>query len=118
MAQHNEAGKEGEQMAENYLLKNGFEVLYRNWRYSHYEIDIVALKNNIPHFVEVKLRNSRNFGFPEESVTSKKIKSLLQAANEFMFRHAQYKDFRIDILSITLYPNIETEFFFIQDIYL
>ncbi|MFL5809982.1 MAG: YraN family protein [Flavisolibacter sp.] len=118
MAQHIEAGKEGEQLAENYLLKNGFSILHRNWRYSHYEIDIVALKNGIPHFVEVKLRNSRAFGWPEEAVTKKKITSLLQAANQFMYRHAQYKDFRLDILSITSYPNMETEYYFIQDIYL
>src|ERR671912_669586 len=101
MAIHIETGKEGEELAENYLVKNGFKILHRNWRFSHYEMDIVALKNEIPPFIEVKFRKSRAFGPPEESVTKKKINSLLQAANEFMFRNAKYSDFRIDILSIT-----------------
>ena len=118
MAQHNEAGKEGEQLAEQYLLKNGFTILYRNWRYSHYEIDIVAIRNDLLHFVEVKLRSTRYFGLPEESVTKKKIKCLLEAANAFLFRNAHFNDFRIDILSITTYPNEEIGYYFIEDIYL
>jgi putative endonuclease len=118
MTTHIELGKQGEELAEVFLVKNGFKILYRNWRFSHYEIDIVAIKNDVPHFVEVKLRTSRGFGLPEDSVTKKKLKSLLQAANEFMFRNPKYKDFRIDILSITTYPNSETEFFFIEDVYL
>lgn len=118
MAQHIEAGKLGEELAEEYLKKNGFFILHRNWRSSYYEIDIVALKNKLLHFVEVKLRNSSVYGKPEESVTKKKVKSLLQAASGFLSRHPQYNDFRIDILSITIYPDGETEFFFIEDIYL
>ena len=118
MAEHNDAGKEGERLAEAYLLTKGFTILYRNWRYSHYEIDIVALKNKVPHFIEVKLRKSKTFGWPEQNVTKKKINCLLQAANQFMFRHAQYNDFRIDILSIIQPSNAEAEYYFIEDIYL
>ena len=68
MASHIDFGKLGEQLAENFLIKNGYTILYRNWRHSHYEIDIVALKNDIPHFVEVKTRSSKHFGEPEESL--------------------------------------------------
>ena len=118
MAQHIEAGKEGEQLAENYLLKNGFVILYRNWRYSHYEIDIVTLKNERLHFIEVKFRQSKKFGLPEESVTKKKIKCLLEAADAFIFRHKEYNDFRIDILSITMYPGQQIDYYVIEDIYL
>ena len=118
MAQHIEYGKQGEEMAEKYLLQKGFSILYRNWRDSRYEIDIVAIKNEQLHFVEVKFRSSRYFGLPEENVTKEKIKCLLKAANAFMYRNSQYKDFRIDILSITQYPNTEAEYFFIEDIYL
>ena len=118
MAQHNELGKAGEQLAEVYLVEKGFTILHLNWRHSHYEIDIVALKNEIPHFVEVKTRSSWQFGRPEESVNRKKIHDLLRAANKFLTSNPQYNDFRIDILSITIHPEKETEYFFIEDIYL
>lgn len=118
MALHIDFGKKGEQLAEEYLIKKGFTILHRNWRHSHYEIDIVAFKNNIPHFVEVKTRSSKKFGEPEESVTKKKIKFLLQAADEFLYQHPEYKNFQIDILSITIHSEEQAEYFFIEDVYL
>jgi putative endonuclease len=118
MAHHNDLGKEGERLAETYLLEKGFSVLHRNWRHSRYEIDIIVLKNGVLHFVEVKLRSYADFGLPEESVTKKKIRFLLQAANEFLHRNPGYTDFRIDILSINTNRNTEKEFFFIEDVYL
>ena len=118
MAQHNDLGKVGEQLAEAYLVEKGFTILHRNWRHSHYEIDIVALKNNVPHFVEVKTRSSWQFGTPEESVNRKKILDLLKAANRFLIANPQYTDFRIDILSITIHQDRDDEYFFIEDVYL
>jgi putative endonuclease len=118
MANHNELGKEGEQLAEKYLQENAFSILYRNWRYSHYEIDIIAVKKNIPHFIEVKCRSSQSFGKPELSVGKEKIRYLIRAAEEFMHRHPIYKDFRIDILSISTHKNAKTEYFLIEDVYL
>ena len=87
MAQHIDAGKQGEQLAERYLLDQNYTILHRNWRYSRYEIDIIALKNEVLHFVEVKLRSSKNYGMPEEHVSKKKFKFLTQAADEFLFQH-------------------------------
>ena len=84
MALNNQLGKQGEEIAEKYLLQHGYEILHRNWRHSHYEIDIIAKKNEVVHFVEVKLRSSKIFGFPEESVNRKKFRFLLQAADEFL----------------------------------
>lgn len=118
MATHIDFGKLGEQLAEDFLVARGYTVLHRNWRYSHYEIDIVALKNDLPHFVEVKTRSSKHFGQPEESVNRKKICSLLQAAGEFLFQNPQYKNFHLDILSITIHPQKEPQYFFIEDVYL
>jgi putative endonuclease len=118
MAQHNDLGKTGEQLAEVYLIDKGYRILHRNWRYSRYEIDIVALKNGVPHFVEVKMRSSWQYGTPEESVDKMKIRNLLKAANGFLNRHPCYSDFRIDILSITKHPEKEFEYFLIEDIYL
>jgi putative endonuclease len=118
MRTHIDFGKLGEQLAEDFLINKGYTILHRNWRHSHYEIDIVALKNDLPHFVEVKTRSSKQFGEPEESVNKKKIRSLLQAADEFLFQNQQYKNFRIDILSINIHPQEETQYFFIEDVYL
>ena len=118
MASHIDFGKLGEQLAEDFLIDKGYTILHRNWRHSHYEIDIVALKNDLPHFVEVKTRSSKQFGEPEESVNKKKIRSLLQAADEFLFQNPQYKNFRIDILSINIHRQEEPQYFFIEDVYL
>ena len=118
MATHIDFGKLGEQLAEDFLIDKGYTILHRNWRHSHYEIDIVALKNNLPHFVEVKTRSSKQYGEPEESVNKKKIRSLLQAADEFLFRNSQYTNFQIDILSINIHPQEEPQYFFIEDVYL
>lgn len=118
MAHHNKLGEKGEQMAEAFLLKQGYRVLHRNWRHSHYEIDIIALKQNILHIVEVKIRSSKKYGLPEDAVTKKKFQNLLQAADEFLFLHPQYKHVQYDILAISVYKNTEPEFFLIEDVYL
>lgn len=118
MATHIDFGKLGEQLAEEFLIDKGYTILHRNWRHSRYEIDIVALKNELPHFVEVKTRSSTQFGEPEEAVTKKKIRFLLQAADEFLYRHPQYTNFHVDILSISIHPQKEPEYFFIEDVYL
>jgi putative endonuclease len=118
MATHIDFGKLGEQLAEDFLIDKGYTILHRNWRHSRFEIDIVALKNDLPHFIEVKTRSSNQFGEPEEAVTKKKFRFLLQAADEFLFRNQQYKNFQIDILSITIHPRQEPQYFFIEDVYL
>jgi len=66
----------------------------------------------------VKTHSSKHFGEPEESVNKKKLRSLLQAADEFLFRNPQYTNFHIDILSINLHPQEESQYFFIEDVYL
>jgi putative endonuclease len=118
MALHIDLGKLGEQLAGDYLMDHGFTILHNNWRHSRYEIDIIALKDGLLHFVEVKIRSSKAFGQPEESVTKKKIRFLLRAADEFLYQHPEYTDFRVDILSITTHPHEEPEYFFIEDVYL
>lgn len=118
MALHNQLGKQGEQMAETYLIEKGFDILHRNWRHSHYEIDIIAIKNKVLHFVEVKIRTSNSFGYPEENVTKKKFQSLLKAADEFLYQNQQFRHVQYDVLSITAGRNKEPEFFLIEDVYL
>lgn len=118
MASHNVFGKEAEQLAEDWLKEKDYQILYRNWRHSHYEIDIIALKNNVLHIVEVKARKSTAFGNPEDSVTKRKFKFLQKATDEFLYQHPGYKLLQYDVLSITLFKNQMPEFFLIEDVYL
>lgn len=75
MAWHNETGKTGEKLAADWLEKKGFTILEKNWRHKRLEVDIIAEKDNLLHFIEVKSRSSQNYGLPEESVSLKKLKT-------------------------------------------
>lgn len=118
MASTNQKGKEGEELAVAYLLQSGFEILHRNWRYSHYEIDIIAKKDGLLHIIEVKARNHVPGGNPEDSVTKKKFRFLLNAADEFLHQHPEYRHVQYDILAITLHKFKDPDFFLIEDVYL
>lgn len=118
MALHNKVGIEGENLAETWLKGQGYEILHRNWRRFHYEIDIIALKNKILCFIEVKSRNASPFGYPEDSVTKKKFRNLKRAADEYLFLNPGYRWIQYHILSITLHKNKDPEYFLIEDVYM
>jgi putative endonuclease len=105
MAQHNETGIKGELLALKYLEDKGYIIKEINWRWSHYEIDIIARHNNTLVFVEVKTRTSAHFGFPESHVNNKKQAHLARAAEEYMAIKALEMDVRFDIISIVLTDN-------------
>ena len=118
MARHNELGKEGEALALGFLRKNDFEILHCNWRYSRYEIDIIAKKQSLLHIIEVKSRNYFPGAFPEESVSKKKFNFLKKAAEEFLYLHPEYTHIQFNVLSITLFKDKDPEFFLIEDVFL
>ncbi|MEO8769047.1 MAG: YraN family protein [Ferruginibacter sp.] len=118
MAAHNEKGKLGEQLAVDYFSNLGYEIMYQNWRHRHWEVDIIASKKNMLHFIEVKCRSSAQYGFPEEAVSLKKIKHLIDASAEFLFQFPQWKRIQFDVLSIHFLRNGEAEYFLIEDVYL
>ena len=117
MALHNLLGKTGEDLAAAYLAEKGYEILHRNWRSSHYEIDIIALKENVLHFVEVKMRSTITYGLPEEGVTKRKFQRLLNAADEFLHLHPQYRHVQYDILAINQPKKEAPSYFMIEDVY-
>jgi len=117
MARHNETGKKGELLAATWLKEQYYDVLYVNWRHSRYEIDIIASRNNVLHFIEVKTRSSIAFGHPEESVSKKKFSSMMNAAEEFLIQHSEWKRIQYDVLSITKLKDKPVEYFFIEDVY-
>ena len=78
MAQHNDFGKWGEDLAVHYLSEKGYAILERDWRYGHKDIDIIAISDDTLVFVEVKTRRNDTFMRPEQSVDWKKIKNRWQ----------------------------------------
>jgi len=117
MARHNQTGKDGEQLAALYLADRGYSILHKNWRYKNWEIDIIACKNKRLHIVEVKTRTSTRFGYPEENMDNKKMQSLINAAEEFMYQNPGWQQLQFDILAITIIQK-DVEYFLIEDVYL
>lgn len=101
MAEHNDLGKEGESIAVEYLIANGYKILETNWRFDKAEIDIIAQKDNVLVVVEVKTRSSLDFGLPQEFVKPKKIKLLVKAVNEFVEKFDLNVEVRFDIVAIS-----------------
>jgi putative endonuclease len=116
MEHNQQTGKQGEALAGSYLLKQGYTLIEKNWRHSRWEVDIIAEKNNVLHFIEVKTRRSKNFGLPEEKVGNKKIQNLVNAAEEYLYQNPQWKRIQFDILAILLLKNKAPEYFFIEDV--
>ena len=102
MAQHNETGKQGEQEATRFLQENGYEIMARNFRYQHAEVDLIARKGKLLVFVEVKTRTNLSFGNPEEFVSYTKAKLVMKAAEHYIFTHDWQFDVRFDILAISI----------------
>jgi len=100
MAEHNELGKKGEEMAQKYLLKKGYKIVATNWRYIKDEIDIIANHDNFLVIVEVKTRRNDVFGEPEEAVTKKKQKFLVRAADAYVQQKNIQQEVRFDIVSV------------------
>jgi len=117
MAHHNQTGISGEAMALGYFTDNGFSILHQNWRHSHWEVDIIASKDGILHFIEVKTRRTKKFGHPEEAVSKKKIQNLINASEEYLYQFPQWTRIQFDILSITIIKNEPVEYFFIEDVF-
>uniref|UniRef100_UPI002626E089 YraN family protein n=1 Tax=uncultured Polaribacter sp. TaxID=174711 RepID=UPI002626E089 len=101
MAEHNELGIKGEKLAIDFLLKNGYKILEKNFRYLKAEVDIIAKKDNVLAAVEVKTRSTDYFGNPQDFVNPKKIKLLLSAIDYYVNEKDLDVEVRFDIIAIT-----------------
>ncbi|MDR3713042.1 MAG: YraN family protein [Puia sp.] len=101
MSDHNNLGGRGEELAAEWLIGHGYRIVHRNWRQGRYEVDIIACRKNILHFIEVKTRSSHLFGLPEENISSKKIRNMMKAASAFLYRHPLWKKVQYDVLAIS-----------------
>ncbi len=106
-----EFGAKGEDLACEYLIKNGYEIIDRNVHFSRFcEIDIIAKQKDTLVFVEVKTRKSNDFGTPLEAITKTKYNNIKTGVfsyiNETPVKH---KNFRIDVIGITLQPELKIQ---------
>lgn len=99
MALHNELGKEGEAFALNYLERNNYQILEKNWRKSHLEIDIIGKKGNTLVIFEVKTRTYAH-AEPADALSRKKEKFLINAADFYIQGLDWDPDVRFDLLFI------------------
>lgn len=100
MGKHNEFGKEGEEIAVDYLIKNGYIIKYRNFRYLKAEIDIIAQKGNILAMVEVRARSNDQIINIADTITKKKIDLLVMGANYYVTEFNLDVEVRFDIIAI------------------
>jgi putative endonuclease len=123
MAEHNELGKTGEQLAAEYLKTKGFEVLETNWRFKQYELDLIVKMPNRDTivFVEVKTRQTNYFGYPETFVTKAKQKLIAKAAALYLDENGlNDAPVRFDVVAVTITPqqthihHIDDAFFLYQ----
>lgn len=100
MAEHNDLGKKGEELAVAFLKKDGYTILDRNWTFQKAEIDIIAQKESTLAIIEVKTRTSLDFGLPQDFVKPKKIQLLVKAVNAYINDRGIDFDVRFDIIAI------------------
>jgi len=110
-------GTKGEEMAAEFLIQNGYKIVERNWRFKHWEVDIIASKGNCMHFFEIKTRTSDMYGYPEESISRKKMTNLRNAAEEYQYLHPEWKYVQFNVLAIKMFFNQPVEIMLFEDVY-
>ena len=93
-------GNEGEELAADYLERQGYSVIARKYRYKRFEIDLIAKKRNLLVFVEVKMRKNVLFGYPEDFVDYRKVDKIMEAADQYIYENRTDQPIRFDIISI------------------
>jgi putative endonuclease len=98
-----ELGNLGEKLACEYLVKNGFKILGKNWRINFGEIDIIAKKDKTIHFVEVKTIFASSGFAPEDHVDYRKQRKLMNLAQIWLEKNRYPQDipYQIDIVGIS-----------------
>lgn len=97
-------GKEGEEMAERWLIDHGYNILDRNNSTKFGELDIVATKNDILVFVEVKFKQTEDYGTPEEMIGKNKLMQVQRTAEMYLLNNPDiaktYDRYQIDAICI------------------
>jgi len=105
MANHNDLGTKGEHLAADYLLKNGYKILERNYTFQKAEVDIIAQKEAILAIVEVKTRSTNAFGNPQDFLKPKQIQRIVKAVDNYVTSNDLDVEVRFDIIAIVKNGN-------------
>ena len=108
MAKHNEFGQISEDLASAYLMSRGYTIRERNWRLGHKEVDIIAQKDSVLAFVEVKARRTDTFGDAIDAVSEKKIRNIISVASAYVKYYRLDLSVRVDVIAITGEPGNQT----------
>lgn len=117
MAEHNELGRKGEELAVEYLRLKEYEILELNYRFQKAEVDIIAKRGNTLIVAEVKTRSTPEFGNPQDFVKPKQIQQLVKAINHYVEEKELDVDVRFDIIAI-IKNKLGTKVEHIQDAFL
>ncbi len=93
-------GREGEEIAIKFLKKNGYKIIEQNYKVPLGEIDIIAKDGDTLVFIEVKARESLEFGRPFEAVNYTKMKKITKAALSYIKKFKETPPCRFDVLSV------------------
>lgn len=105
MAAHNELGTWGEEQAVAFLQRKGYDIIERDWKSGHRDIDIIAMHENVVVFVEVKTRRNCVFGEPEEAIDYRKLQNLRLAINYYVKSQRISREIRLDIIAVVGTPD-------------
>jgi putative endonuclease len=108
MALHLDLGRKGESLAKAHLESLGYEIMDENWTHGRLEVDLIAYKDSVIIFTEVKTRTGNGFGEPEDFVDARKQKLLADAADEYIYLMGHQGEVRFDIIAILF--NNETNY--------
>ncbi|MCB0382935.1 MAG: YraN family protein [Psychroserpens sp.] len=100
MANHNALGKKGEDLAVDFLLKQGYSILERNYTFQKAEVDIIAKKEEVLAIIEVKTRSSNVFGNPQDFLKPKQIQRIVKAVDHYVSSNQLDVEVRFDIIAI------------------
>ncbi|MDB5145117.1 MAG: hypothetical protein JWQ66_3830 [Mucilaginibacter sp.] len=115
MALHLDLGRKGESLAKTFLEGLGYEILDENWTHGKAEIDLIAYKDKVIIFAEVKTRTGNWFGEPEDFVDNRKQKLLAEAADEYIYLMDHQGEVRFDIISVLFDKNANYTLKHIED---
>ncbi len=106
MRETGKVGRFGEDLAESHYLSKGFVILARNWRWGRAEIDLIAGKEDLIVFVEVKTRKNADFGLPELMLAAAQKRRILNAAEAFLANLRPGLESRMDVVAVLLDADV------------
>ena len=100
MTEKSATGLAGEEAAISWLRSHGFMIMERNWRCGRYEIDIVATRWGVTHFIEVKTRRAGSLTTPEQAIDESKRRALRRGAAAFLAMRRIGGDIQFDLAAV------------------